>query len=74
MKWLAHLPVRGHLPLTETKPYDGLFNDPTCMVSGYAPDEITYDSYLDLNKNTLKVASTLNHKFNAQDNFKNAII
>lgn len=52
----------------ETKRYDGLFNDPTRMVSGYALDEMTRDS--DLNKNTLKVASTLNHKFNAQDNLK----
>lgn len=54
----------------ETKRYDGLFNDPTRMVSGYALDEMTRDSGLDLNKNTLKVASTLNHKFNAQNNLK----
>jgi hypothetical protein len=54
----------------ETKRYDGLFNDPTCKVSGYALDEMTRDSDLDLNKNTLKVASTLNHKFNAQHNLK----
>jgi hypothetical protein len=33
-------------------------------------DEMTRDSDLDLNKNTLKVASTLNYKFNAQHNFK----
>lgn len=54
----------------ETKRYDGLFDDPTHMVSGYALDEMTRDSGLDLNKNTLKVASTLNHKITAQDNLK----
>jgi hypothetical protein len=54
----------------ETKRYDGLFNDPTHMVSGYALHEMTHDSDLDLNKNTLNVASTWNHKFNAQHNLK----
>lgn len=54
----------------KTKRYDGLFNDPTRMVSGYGLDEMTRDSDLHLNKNTLKVASTLNYKFNAQDNLK----
>ena len=54
----------------ETKRYDGIFNDPTRMVSGYALDEMTRDSDLDLNKNTLKVASTLNHNFNAHHNLK----
>ncbi len=39
---------------------------PARRVSGYALDEMTRDSDLDLNKNTLKVPSTLNHKFNAQ--------
>ena len=39
---------------------------PARMVSGHAPDEMTRDSSLDLNKNRLKVSSTLNHKFNAQ--------
>ena len=39
---------------------------PTRMVSGYALDERTRNSYLDLNKNTFKVSSTLNHKFNTQ--------
>jgi hypothetical protein len=52
----------------ETKRYDSLFNDPGHMVSGYALDEMTRDS--DLNKNTPKVASTLNHKFDAQHNLK----
>ncbi|WP_254084698.1 phosphatase PAP2 family protein [Dawidia cretensis] len=47
-----------------------LFNNPTRMVSGYALDEMTRDSNLDLNKNILKVASTLNHKFNAQHDLK----
>jgi hypothetical protein len=40
------------------------------MISGYALDEMTRDSDLDMNKNTLKVASTLNHKFNTQHNLK----
>lgn len=34
----------------ETKRYDGLFNDPTHIVSGYALDEMVRDSELDLNK------------------------
>jgi membrane-associated phospholipid phosphatase len=42
--------------------------DAATIVSGHALDKMTYDSYLDLNKNTLKVASTLNRKFNAQQN------
>lgn len=64
-------PVRGKiLTVEETKRYDGSFSDPTRMVSGYALHEITCDSDLDLNKNTLKVASTLNDKFNAQHNLK----
>lgn len=54
----------------ETKRYDGLFNDPTRMASGYALDGMTRDSHLDLNKSTLTVASTLNHNFNAQHNLK----
>jgi hypothetical protein len=54
----------------EIKRYDRLFNDPTPMVFGYASDEMTRDSDLDLDKNTLKATSTLNHKFNAQHNFK----
>jgi membrane-associated phospholipid phosphatase len=37
---------------------------------GYAPDKMTLDSDLDLDKNTLKVSSTLNHKFNAQHNLQ----
>lgn len=45
----------------ETKRYAGSFNDP-------ALNEMTRDS--DLNKNTLKVASTLNHTFNAQHNLQ----
>lgn len=40
------------------------------MVSGYALEEMTRGSNLELNKNTLKVAGTLNHKFNAQHNLK----
>lgn len=52
----------------ETKRYDSLFNDPTRMVSGYTLDEITRDSDLDLNKNTL--ANALSHKFNAQHYLK----
>jgi hypothetical protein len=54
----------------ETKRDDGLFNDPTGMVSGYALDEMTRYSDLDLNKNTLKVASILNPKFNTQHNLE----
>jgi hypothetical protein len=54
----------------EIKRYDGLFDDPNRMVSGYALDEMTRDSDLDLNKNTLKVGRTLNHKFNAQHNLR----
>lgn len=50
----------------ETKRYDGLFSDPIRIVSGFAPDEMTGDSDLDLNKNTLNVANTLNYKFNAR--------
>jgi hypothetical protein len=50
----------------ETKPYVDSFNDLARVGSGYAPDEMTRDS--DLSKNTLQVASTLNHKFNAQHN------
>lgn len=57
----------GPFTVEETKRYDGLFNDPIRMVSGYAP-VVTPD--LDLNINTLKVASTFNHKFNAQHNLK----
>jgi membrane-associated phospholipid phosphatase len=52
----------------QPKRYDGLFNDPIRMFSGYALEEMTRDP--DLNKNTLKVASTLNHKFNVQHNLK----
>jgi hypothetical protein len=58
----------GAFTLKETKQYDGLFNDPTRMVPGYARDEMMLDS--DLTKTTLKAASTLNNKFNAQHNFK----
>jgi hypothetical protein len=54
----------------ETKQYDGLFYDTTRMVSGHALNEMTRDSDLDLNKNTFKIASTSNHKFDAQDNLK----
>src|SRR5687768_817497 len=43
---------------------------PARMVSGYALDEMTRDSDLDLNKNTLKVSSTLNHKLNEQHNLQ----
>lgn len=53
-----------------TKPYDGLFTDSVRMVSSYARDENTRDPDLDLNKNMLKVASTLNQKFQAQHNFQ----
>jgi len=54
----------------EAKRYDSIFNNPARRVAGYALDEMTRDSDLDLNKNTLKVASTLNHKFNPQHNLQ----
>ena len=47
---------------------------PASMVSNYAPDEMTRDSYLDLNKKTLKVSSTLNHKFNAHHNLQTSYL
>jgi membrane-associated phospholipid phosphatase len=52
------------------KQYDSLLHGPIRMVSGYALDEMTRNSNLDLKNNTLKVASTLNHQLNAHDNFK----
>ncbi|WP_276373946.1 phosphatase PAP2 family protein [Chryseolinea sp. H1M3-3] len=45
---------------------------PARMISGYAPDEITRASYL--NKNTLTIASTLNHKFNAQHHLQTSYL
>lgn len=54
----------------ETKRHVGLFNDPTPMVSGYTLHEMTRDSDVDLNKNTLRVASTLNYKLIAQHNLQ----
>jgi membrane-associated phospholipid phosphatase len=56
--------------VVETKRYAGSFNARACMVSGYALAEMTRDSDLDMNKNTLKVATTLNHKLNAQHNLQ----
>ena len=43
---------------------------PARMVPGYALEEMTRDSYLILNRNTLKVSSTLKHKFNAKHNLQ----
>ena len=54
----------------ETKRNNGLFNYPTRVVSGYTLYEMPYDSDLDPNINTLKVASTLNHRFDVQHNLQ----
>ncbi|HYF71144.1 MAG TPA: phosphatase PAP2 family protein [Ohtaekwangia sp.] len=58
----------------ETKRYDGLFNDPfndtTRLFSGYALNEMTRNSDLEMNKNTLIVANAWNQKFNAQYNLQ----
>jgi hypothetical protein len=43
-------------------------SDPTLGSVTDPDDDMTRDSDLDLNKNTLKVASTLNHKLNARHN------
>ena len=56
---------------------DGNFQidvDPTRMSSRYAPDGMTRDSALDLKKQTLKIASTITHKFNQQHNFQTSYL
>src|SRR5690606_589359 len=47
---------------------------PVGIVSGYTLDEMTRDSALDLNKFTLKVSSSLSHKFNAGHHLQTAYL
>src|SRR5690606_39250238 len=47
---------------------------PVGIVSGYTLDEMTRDSALDLNKFTLRVSSSLSHKFNAGHHLQTAYL
>lgn len=58
----------------ETKLYDGLFSDPTPKDAGYVLHEMTRDSNMNLNKNRLKIAGTLNHTFNTKHNLETSTI
>lgn len=55
----------GPFDVEEAKPYDGSLNKSKPIGSGDAQEGMTLDT--DLNRVTLKIASTLNHKLNASD-------